>query len=101
MDFVNENAVNDSGVLREVYIAFWEIFLQQCDGEIERVPRLRPDYCQSKWQAVGRVWVKGLLDLGVMPLMLLKAFYVSVHTWYGFSRCGPTYYVLSQLPTSN
>ncbi|KAK0135211.1 hypothetical protein N1851_028966 [Merluccius polli] len=73
MDLVSENAVDDSGVSREVYTAFWEMFLQQCDGDIERVPRLRPDYCQ----AVGRVWVKGLLDLGVMPVMLSKGFIVA------------------------
>ena len=77
MDFVNENAVDDSGVSREVYTAFWEMFLQQCDGETERVPRLRPDFCHGEWQAVGRVWVKGLLDLGLLPVMLSKAFMVA------------------------
>lgn len=40
MDFINEKAVDDAGVSREVYTAFWEQFLQQCEGETERVPRL-------------------------------------------------------------
>ena len=74
MEFVNEIAVDDAGVSREVYTAFWEQFLEQCEGESERVPRLRPDFCEAKWQAVGRIWVKGLVDHGVMPVRLSMAF---------------------------
>ncbi|KAL6489245.1 hypothetical protein MHYP_G00029900 [Metynnis hypsauchen] len=74
MDFVNEKAVDDAGVSREVYTAFWEQFLEQCEGETERVPRLRPDFCEAEWQAVGHIWVKGLLDYGVIPVRLSKAF---------------------------
>ncbi|XP_019737254.1 uncharacterized protein LOC109522863 [Hippocampus comes] len=72
--FVNEKAIDDAGVSREGYSAFWEQFLEQCEGETERVPRLRPDFCEAEWQAVGRIWVKGLLDHGVMPVRLSKAF---------------------------
>lgn len=53
MDFVNEKATDDAGVSREVYTAFWEKLLEQCKGETERVPRLRPDFCGAEWQAVG------------------------------------------------
>ncbi|XP_054641985.1 uncharacterized protein LOC129187162 isoform X2 [Dunckerocampus dactyliophorus] len=74
MDFVNEKAVDDAGVSREVYTAFWEQFLEQCEGEMERVPRLRPDFGEAEWQAVGRIWVKGLTDHGVMPVRLSVAF---------------------------
>ena len=74
MDFVNEKAIDDAGVSREVYTAFWEQFLEQCEGETERVPRLRPDFCEAEWQAVGRIWAKGPLDHGVMPVRLSKAF---------------------------
>ena len=74
MDFVNENAIGDVGVSREVYTAFWEQFLEQCEGESERVPKLRPDFSEVKWQAVGRIWVKGFLEHGVMPVRLSKAF---------------------------
>lgn len=74
MRFINEVAVDDAGVSRDVYTAFWEQFLEQCEGETERVPRLRPDYCKAEWQAVGLIWVKGLLDHGVMPAMLSKSF---------------------------
>lgn len=74
MDFVNEKAVDDAGVSREVYTAFWEQFLEQCEGETERVPRLRPDFSEDVWQAVGRIWVKGFVDHGVMPVKLSIAF---------------------------
>lgn len=74
MNFVNEKTIDDAGVSREVYTAFWEQFLEQCEGEMERMPRLRPDFCEAEWQAVGRIWVKGLLDHGVMPVRLSKAF---------------------------
>lgn len=59
---------------RELYTAFWEDFLVQCESEEERVPRLRPDYSEREWQAVGRVWVKGYVDHGVMPIRLSPAF---------------------------
>ncbi|XP_051813790.1 uncharacterized protein LOC127536708 [Acanthochromis polyacanthus] len=74
MDFVNEKAIDDAGVCREVYTAFWEQFLEQCEGETERVPRLRPDFSEAEWQAVGRIWVKGFVDHGVMPVKLSVAF---------------------------
>ncbi|KAK1897612.1 UDP-N-acetylmuramoyl-L-alanyl-D-glutamate--26-diaminopimelate ligase [Dissostichus eleginoides] len=53
MELINEKALDGEGVSREVYSAFWELFLQQCEGEDERVPRLRPDYSEKEWQAVG------------------------------------------------
>lgn len=74
MDFVNESAVDDAGVSREVYTAFWDQFLEQCEGEDERIPRLRPDFSEVEWEAVGRIWVKGLLDLGILPVRLASAF---------------------------
>lgn len=74
MNFVNEKAIDDAGVSREVYTAFWEQFIEQCEGETERVPRLRPDFSEAEWQAVGRIWVKGLVDHGVMPVKLSMAF---------------------------
>lgn len=74
MDFVNEKAIDDAGVSREVYTAFWEQFLEQGEGETERVPRLRPDFSEAEWQAVGHIWVKGFVDHGVMPVKLSVAF---------------------------
>ncbi|XP_076830249.1 uncharacterized protein LOC143476133 [Brachyhypopomus gauderio] len=37
-EFVSEKAFDDDGVSREAYTAFWEEFLEQCEGEEERVP---------------------------------------------------------------
>lgn len=37
-------------------------------------PRLRPDYCEKEWQAVGRVWLKGFLDHNIIPIRLSPAF---------------------------
>lgn len=43
-ELVHEKAIDDGGVSREVYTAFWEQFLEQCERETERVPRLRPEF---------------------------------------------------------
>ncbi|KAM9375501.1 uncharacterized protein KZ484_008088 [Pholidichthys leucotaenia] len=48
MEFRNEMAVDDFGVSRDVYTAFWERFLENCKGEEERVPRLRPDFSEAQ-----------------------------------------------------
>ncbi|KAF3845877.1 hypothetical protein F7725_002955 [Dissostichus mawsoni] len=77
MEFINEKALDGEGVSREVYSAFWELFLQQCEGEDERVPRLRPDYSEKEWQAVGRVWIKGYMDHNIIPIRLSPAFILS------------------------
>ncbi|XP_051788961.1 uncharacterized protein LOC127529438 [Erpetoichthys calabaricus] len=74
IEFVCEKAIGDHGVSREAYIAFWEEFMEQCEGEEERVPRLRPDYSEKEWQAVGRIWSKGYVDHGIIPVRLSQAF---------------------------
>lgn len=74
MEFTNEKAVDSDGVSREAYSAFWENFLEQCEGEDERVPRLQPDYSEKKWEALGRVWLKGYLDHKIIPVRLSPAF---------------------------
>lgn len=74
IEFTNEKAVDSQGVSREAYSAFWEHFLEQCEGEDERVPRLRPDYSEKEWQAVGRVWLKGYMDHNIIPIRLSPAF---------------------------
>lgn len=39
MALQNEKAMDSDGVSREVYSAFWEHFLEQCEGGNERVPQ--------------------------------------------------------------
>ncbi|XP_029991495.1 uncharacterized protein LOC115420399 [Sphaeramia orbicularis] len=77
MEFLNENASDDSGVSRDVYSEFWEKFLEQCEGEEERVPRLKPDTTKEEWKAVGRIWAKGFIDHGMLPVRLSKSFKLS------------------------
>ncbi|XP_044223232.1 uncharacterized protein LOC122993279 isoform X2 [Thunnus albacares] len=74
MEFTNEKAMDSDRVSREAYSAFWDHFLDQCEGEDERVPRLQPDYSEKKWQALGRVWLKGYLDHKILPIRLSPAF---------------------------
>ncbi|KAI4879881.1 hypothetical protein NFI96_004810 [Prochilodus magdalenae] len=73
-EFVCEKALDDDGVSREAYTAFWEEFLEHCEREEERVPRLRPDYSEKEWQAVGRRWTKGYVDHGIIPVRLSPVF---------------------------
>lgn len=68
IEFVNEKAVDADGVSRDAYSAFWEHFLEQCEGEDERVPRLGLDYLERKWQTLGRVWLKGYQDHKIIPI---------------------------------
>ncbi|XP_014833190.1 PREDICTED: uncharacterized protein LOC106910968 [Poecilia mexicana] len=77
MEFNNEMAVDNSGVSRDVYTAFWEQFLELCEGEEERVPKLRPDFSEERWYALGRIWAKGLIDHGIFPVRLSKAFIIA------------------------
>lgn len=74
MEFINEKAIDDSGVSRNVYSAFWEQFLERCEGEEGHVPRLRSDLSEGDLQGVGRIGAKGFLDHGVMPVRLSKSF---------------------------
>ncbi|XP_049909959.1 uncharacterized protein LOC126396158 [Epinephelus moara] len=73
-EFTNEKAMDSDGVSRQAYSTFWEHFLEQCEGEDDRVPRLRPDYSEKKWQALGRVWLKRYLDHKIIPIRLSPAF---------------------------
>lgn len=60
--------------IKRSILCFWELFLERCEGEEEQVPRLRQDFTQECWEAVGRVWWKGYLDLSIIPIQLSPAF---------------------------
>lgn len=47
MEFTNEKAVDSDSVSSEAYSAFWEDFLEQCEGEDE------PDYQTSRPECKG------------------------------------------------
>ena len=46
-------------------------------GENERVPYIRHDYDKPKWEAVGRILVKGFLEVSYFPTSLSKVFLTS------------------------
>ncbi|MEQ2193153.1 hypothetical protein XENOCAPTIV_024863 [Xenoophorus captivus] len=77
MEFNEELAVDNSGASREVYTAFWEQFLDLREGKVESVPKLRPDVSEDRWHALGRIWAKRLIDRGIIPVRLSKAFIVA------------------------
>ena len=45
-------------VCQEKYSALWENFLEPYKGEYYQIPRLKSDYSEKEWQAVGRIWLK-------------------------------------------
>lgn len=75
----DELGVDDGGVLRDALSAFWSNFYDSCtEGEAERVPVIRHDYKESEWEAIGRILVKGYLEVGYFPVMLSKVFIHSI-----------------------
>jgi hypothetical protein len=75
--FVNERGVDEEGLSRDVYTAFWTDFLNtSSNGEFERVPALCNSMLQEHWNAVGRILVKGFVDHKVFPVQLSFAFVV-------------------------
>lgn len=60
--------------IKRSVLCFWELFLERCEGEEEQVPRLRQDFTQEWWEAIGRVWWKGYLNLSIIPIQLSPAF---------------------------
>ena len=63
------------GVLREVFSLFWKDFYEShMLGESERVPYIRHDFDRNKWEAVGRILVKGYTESQYFPHKISKAF---------------------------
>ena len=63
------------GVLREVFSLFWNDFYEShMLGETERVPYIRHDFDRNKWEAVGRILVKGYTECQYFPHKISKAF---------------------------
>ncbi len=67
-----------TGVLREVFSLFWkESYESYMLGESERVPYIRHDFNRVKWEAVGRILVKGYSECRYFPYRLSKVFLIS------------------------
>ena len=75
----DERGVDAGGVYRDAISCFWQEFNDSSTlGERETVPSLRHDFQSNEWSAIGRILVKGFLDLGYFPYMLSQAFIASV-----------------------
>lgn len=71
----HEEAGQGNGVLREAFALFWKEFYEShMLGETERVPYIRQDFDRNKWEAVGRILVKGYTESQYFPFKLSKAF---------------------------
>jgi hypothetical protein len=67
-----------TGVLREVFSLFWkESYESYMLGESERVPYIRHDFNRAKWEAVGRILVKGYSECLYFPYRLSKVFLIA------------------------
>ena len=67
-----------TGVLREVFSLFWkESYESYMLGESERVPYIRHDFNRGKWEAVGRILVKGYTECHYFPYRLSKVFLIA------------------------
>ena len=75
----DERGEDFRGIYRDALSSFWQEFYVTCKlGERERVPSIRHDFQGDTWTAVGRIIVKGYEDLGYFPVMLSKAFVISI-----------------------
>lgn len=71
----HEEAGQGNGVLREAFALFWKEFYEShMLGETERVPHIRHDFDHNKWEAVGRILIKGYTGSQYFPFKLSKAF---------------------------
>ncbi|CAG2184717.1 unnamed protein product [Mytilus edulis] len=78
-EFVNECGSDVSGVSRDVYSSFWNIFLlKSAEGEEARVPCLASKWQNEEWKAIGRILLKGYTDCGYFPLQLAPAYAIAL-----------------------
>ncbi|KAJ8048758.1 hypothetical protein HOLleu_01204 [Holothuria leucospilota] len=76
INFKNEAGTDAQGVSRDAYTSFWKMFFESsADGEDARVPAINPHYGLEEWQAIGRILVKGFLDVKVFPIQLAPVFF--------------------------
>ncbi|XP_071832111.1 uncharacterized protein [Apostichopus japonicus] len=72
------------GVYRDALSEFWASFNKCTTGNTYKVPFIRHDYGKEKWEAIGRILLKGWDDLKYLPLMLAPIF--MEHCIYGKSE---------------
>ena len=71
----HEEAGQGNGVLREVFTLFWKEFYEShMLWESERVPYIRHDFDRNKWEAMGRILIKGYIGSQYFLHKISKAF---------------------------
>lgn len=71
----NEELGTGEGVTREVYSTFWsEIANGFLIGKKERVPYVRYDLYTREWESIGKILVKGYIDVNYFPPMISRTF---------------------------
>ena len=69
VSFVDEQAVDERGVLRDVLSAFWEGAIDRFfEGEGSVVPALTEGATQQTWRAIGRILTAGWRQVGFLPI---------------------------------
>ena len=69
-----EQAEDGGGVMRDVLTEFWETFYDSCKGSLVKVPVIRHDMPESRWDAVARVITLGYTQEKIFPVLLAKPF---------------------------
>lgn len=70
-----ELAVDEGGVFRDALSEFWNDFFEQCTlGSASRVPQLRHDFDEKKWQAVASILYRGWKEANYFPIEISQCF---------------------------
>lgn len=71
----SEEAGSGSGVLRDVYSAFWQVFYDRCTlGTTMKVPFIGHDFKADTWRAINRIFMRGYQDFHYLPIKLAPHF---------------------------
>ncbi|XP_030597977.1 uncharacterized protein LOC115796683 [Archocentrus centrarchus] len=71
----SEEAGSGSGVLRDIFSAFWQEFYDRCTlGTSVKVPFIRHDFKADTWKAIGRIFLRGYQDCHYLPIKLASPF---------------------------
>ena len=66
------------GFVRDAFSLFWhDVYNSYMLGEDERVPSIRHDVSQEKWQAIARILLKGYTQERYFPIKISKVFLCS------------------------
>jgi hypothetical protein len=69
LEFIGEIGVDDNGVSRDAYSAFWyEVLEKMAEGDTERVFVPNCTFDGPEWKATGRILLKGFVEYGIFDI---------------------------------